>query len=228
MQVFAVDFCAILLVCKTRIIAHPHSPPPKKNPFYLLRFFHINKEISRHFPVQWRIQRMREESQISQPTFLSRVCRISSSALWPPRSWACRWAWRWARRSPSPSGRVRPTLWSRSWPWFVRVSGSPDPGTGGCFSTGAGRGQRAACPSCAPSFQGANQSGALRASERESGGTSAELQPLWDRTRQHHMSSQFTATNRRAQQKYNYYILKPIWNILGLFLQYRFIRVIVF
>ena len=81
MQVFAVDFCAILLVCKTRIIAHPHSPPPKKNPFYLLRFFHINKEISRHFPVQWRIQRMREESQISQPTFLSRVCRISSSAL---------------------------------------------------------------------------------------------------------------------------------------------------
>lgn len=61
--------------------AYNCPPPPKKNPFYLLRFFHINKEISRHFPVQWRIQRKREESQISQPTFLSRVCRFSSSAL---------------------------------------------------------------------------------------------------------------------------------------------------
>lgn len=105
------------------------------NPVYLLRFFHINKEISRHFRVLWRIRHKREESQIFHPTFLFRVTLFSSSALLPPRFWVCRSAWWRARRSPSPLGRVRPRLWSRSWPWSLCVSDSPDQRTERAFST---------------------------------------------------------------------------------------------
>lgn len=112
-----------------------------RTPVYLLRFFHINKEISRRFPVQLRIRHKREESQICHPTFLSRVAHFSSSALSPPRFWVCRLAWWWARRSPSPLRRVRPRLWSRSWPWSLCVSDSPDQWRGGGFSTGPGRRQ---------------------------------------------------------------------------------------
>lgn len=109
-------------------------------PDYLLRFFHINKEISRHFPVRLRIRHKREESQICHPTFLSRGCHFSSSALSPPRFWVCHlawwWWWCWARHSPSPLRRVRPRLWSRWWPWSLCASGSPDQWRGAGFSTG--------------------------------------------------------------------------------------------
>lgn len=83
---------------------------------YLRRFSHTSKEISTHFPVRLRIRHKRGESQISQPTFLSRVCPFSSSAPSPPVFWVCHLAWCWARRSRSRLRRVRPRLWSRLWP----------------------------------------------------------------------------------------------------------------
>lgn len=57
----------------------------KKNPYYLRRFFHTSKEISRHFLVRLRIRHMREENQIFQPMFLSLVVPLSSSEPSPPR-----------------------------------------------------------------------------------------------------------------------------------------------
>jgi len=87
---------------------------------YLHRFSHINKEISRHFRVQWRIRHTRGESRTSRPMFPSPECPTWSSGPSPPGSWACRWWWwcRWwrrgPRRAPPPSGRVlRPRPWSR-------------------------------------------------------------------------------------------------------------------
>lgn len=91
---------------------------------YLRRFCRTDKGTSRHFRARWRNRHTRAESRICRPTFPGPEA-LSSSALSPRESWACRWPR--APRSPQLE-RVRLRLSRRSWPCRAawRSSWRPD------------------------------------------------------------------------------------------------------